>query len=163
MSARVLAAVAACLTLVACGGGGGDDAPSKQEYYGSIDGFCRDVKSAGNRVQADAAKLQRQAPTDAQAAITGFAPTLRTFADATRRAAGRLDRAGAPDELADFNARVVRAFEGVATKLGQAADGARTGKVSALTRLGTDLGAVKLPELPRDVRANARTCADITP
>ena len=163
--AAAVAALLASVALAACGGdkdGGSGDAPSKQDYYGSIDGFCRDVKGAANKVQADAGKLQKQAPSDPTAAVKGFGASLQTFADATRKATDRLRDGGAPDEFKDFNTKAVTAFEGVATKLGQAADSAKSGKISALSQLGTDLGSVKLPDLPKDVRANAKACADIS-
>ena len=166
LTGRALAAAAAVLlvslSVAACGGDSGDDTPSKQDYYGSINGFCRAVKGAANQVQADAGKLQSRAAADPTAAVKSFGPTLERFADATRKATDRLRDGGAPDEFADFNTQVVAAFGGVATKLGTAADNAKSGKISALSQLGTDLTAVKLPNLPKEVRSNAKACAEIT-
>jgi hypothetical protein len=158
----------ACLLAVGClgvgaqGCGGGSDGPSKKDYQGTINGFCTDVKAAAGRVSSDAAKLQSSAAKDPQQAVKGFGTTLQTFADSTQTALDKLRKADVPDQYRSFNDKAVAAFGGVVAKLRAAAKGAKAGDLSALSSLGTDLGAVKLPDLPKDIAKNAKACADIS-
>jgi hypothetical protein len=155
--------VAATLALAAGGcGGSGSDGPSKQGYVGTINTFCTDVKSAAAKVSTDATKLQGNATKNPQQAVKGFGTTLQTFADSTQKALDQLRKADVPSDYKSFNDKAVAAFGGVVGKLHSAADGAKKGNLAALSSLGADLGAVKLPNLPPDISKNAKACADIS-
>jgi hypothetical protein len=164
---RVRCALACLLALGvlgagAAGCGGGSDGSSKKTYEGKINTFCTDVKTAAAKVSSDSAKLQAGAAKDPQKAVKGFGTTLQTFADSTQTALDKLRKADVPESYRSFNDKAVTAFRGVIGKLHAAADGAKSGDLSALSSLGTDLGAVKLPSLPKDIANNAKACADIS-
>lgn len=141
-----------------CGGGSSD-----KGYYSSMDTFCSSVKSASNQVKSDATKLQTNIAKDPKKAIQGFATTLDTFATATNTALGKLKAAKVPSKYSDFTSKAIAAFTGVVAQLHSAAKGARSGSVKALSTLGASLNSVKLPDLPKDIQKNARSCAAISP
>lgn len=143
------------------GGGGGGDSTTKG-YYGAIDTFCTSVKSAANQVKTDATKLQANIASDPKQAIKSFATTLDTFANATNAALTKFKAAEVPSKYKSFTDQAVAAFGGVVTKLHAAAKGAKSGSVSAVNNLGADLDAIKLPDLPKDVQKNAKSCAAIS-
>lgn len=159
-AASILAVAGLALGTAGCGGDSGG--PSKTDYQGTINTFCTDVKAAAAKVSSDATKLQSSATKNPQQAVKGFGTTLETFADSTQSALDGLRKADVPSDYKAFNDKAVAAFGGVVGKLHTAADGAKKGNLTALSSLGTDLGAVKLPNLPPDISKNAKACADIS-
>ena len=144
-------------------GGGSSDGPSKKDYQASINTFCTDVKAAAGKVvdgRREAAGQRHEEPDSRRS--RGFGTTLETFADSTQTALDRLRKAGVPKDYESFNGKAVTAFDGVIAKLHAAATGAKQGNLTALSSLGTDLGSVKLPDLPKDISKNAKACADIS-
>lgn len=152
------------LLIAGCGGGdsGGSGDSSANGYYSAIDTFCTSVKSAANQVKTDATKLQANIASDPKQAIKSFATTLDTFANATNAALTKFKAAEVPSKYKSFTDQAVAAFGGVVTKLHAAAKGAKSGSVSAVNNLGADLDAIKLPDLPKDVQKNAKSCAAIS-
>lgn len=164
-SARTVGTVTAltiALGAAGCGGGGGSSSADK-DYYSSMNAFCGSVKTAANNVKNDATKLQTNIAKDPKKAIQGFATTLDNFATATNTALVKLKAAKVPSKYSDFTTKAITAFTGVVAKLHSAAKGARSGSVAALSTLGTSLNSVKLPDLPKDIQKNAKSCAAISP
>jgi len=152
---------AAALALVACGSGGNDKAV-KKSYYAAINGFCRDIKGAADNVQQNASAVQSGGTSDPRAAVRQLGSALQDFADTTDKALGRVRKVKVPGDFKDFNAKVVTAFGGVVQRLQGAAQATQGGDPKALVKLGNDLSAAKLPDLPKDVAGGAQDCVGIS-
>jgi len=153
---------AGALAVGGCGSGGNDEA-AKKGYYGAINSFCQDIKGAAANVQQNASAVQSGGGTsDPRAAVRQLGSALQDFADTTDKALGRIRKVKVPGDFKDFNSKVVTAFGGVVQRLQGAAQATQSGDPKALAKLGNDLNAAKLPDLPKDVAGGAPDCVGIS-
>lgn len=161
-AAAVLTITVGAAAGVGCGGGGGDAKASKQDYYAAINGFCGDVATAAKQVSKDTVKAQKATGSSQAARLRIITTSLEQFADSTESALGKLEKAGVPDSFAAYQKGTAAGFRTyIATLRKTAKDSAKD--TSALTRLQARLNAVKLPDPPKDVTANAKACAEFSP
>jgi hypothetical protein len=157
---------AACLTIavsaaaLGCGGGG---APSKSDYYGSIDSFCGAVASAAKQVSKDTLAVQKDTGADRTKVVKVVADSLQQFADSTENALQDLEKTGVPKAFSAYQDGTSSGFRKFITTLRSTAKAAQKDGAGALSQLGPKLNAVKLPDPPKDVTANAKACASFTP
>ncbi|MCW3040881.1 MAG: hypothetical protein JWM31_2786 [Solirubrobacterales bacterium] len=155
-------ALTIALLATATGCGGGDDGPSKKDYYASLNSFCSDVATAAARVSADTAAVERDTKAARSARLALITASLKRFADGTETALDTLAKAGAPEEFAAYQKGTATGFRRfVKTLRDTAAESEKDPAV--LMKLQARLNAVRLPDPPRDVSANARACAEFSP
>ncbi len=158
-------AAAVLLTVVslAASGCGGDDEPSDKDYYGSINAFCSEVADAAKQVSKDTAAVQRDKGAGRQQVVAVVSRSLDQFADSTEQALDDLEKAGVPKVFTEYQEGTSTGFRKFIDTLRSTAKAAEKDGASALTQLGPKLNAVKLPDPPQDVTANAKACASFSP
>jgi hypothetical protein len=159
-SAVALSCVALAGGLTACGGG--DDGGSKKDYQSALDTFCKSVETGSKKVQTDAVAVQGTASQDPKAAIKKIGGVLGNFATTIDGALTKLKSADVPSDYKDFNDGAVKGVTELVTKVQAAAKAAGTGDIKAVTSLGTTLGDIKLPDLPKELADKAPSCSRIS-
>lgn len=153
---------AALLAVLVAGCGSGDDGPSKDGYYKAINGFCGSVTAAAKQVSADTVAVQKDTKASQAARLKRITVSLQGFADATESALDRLEKAGVPDTFATYQEGTSKGFRTFIKTLRTTADESEK-DAQVLTKLEARLNAVKLPDLPPDITANAKACAEFSP
>ena len=161
--ARTAAAILA-LTLIAalagCGGSGGG--ASKKDYYAAINGFCGKVTAAAKQVSTVTQRVQKDTTAPRSVRLQAVTTSLTQFADSTETALNTLQKAGVPATFKAYQAGTATGFESFIAALRKTASES-TKTPSVLTQLQSRLNAVKLPDPPKDITANAKSCAEFTP
>lgn len=160
--AAMIAAIAVSLAAAGCGGGG-DDEPSKSAYYGSIDRFCGDVAKAAEQVSRDTKAVQQDKDATRKQVVTVVTDSLQQFADSTETALDTLQKADVPEAFDGYQQATTAGFRRFITTLRATADAAKKDGADALSQLGPKLNAIKLPNTPPDITANAKACASFSP
>jgi hypothetical protein len=163
--ARPLASVLSLALLAAasgCGGDGGDGA-SEQDYYASINAFCGKVATAAKQVSTDTAAVRKDTSSPPSRRFKAITVSLRHFADSTESALQNLEKTKVPSQFADYQKGTSAGFRTFITTLRTTADVADKDGPAVLTKLESRLNAVKLPDPPKDVTANAKACASFSP
>ncbi len=153
----------AVLPLSAGCGGGDDGGASKQDYYGSIDRFCAGVAKAAKQVSADTAAVQQDKQATRKQVVKVVTDSLQQFADSTETALDTLQQADVPDAYAEYQKATTAGFRRFVSTLRTTADAATKDGAGALSKLGPRLQAIKLPDTPADITANAKACAGFAP
>lgn len=159
-TAAALSCVALAGGLGACGGG--DDGGSKKDYQAALNTFCKSVEDGSKKVQTDAVAVQGTAAKDPKAAIKKIGGVLGTFATTIDGALTKLKSADVPSDYKSFNDGAVKGVTELVTKVQAAAKAAGTGDIQAVTSLGTTLGNIKLPDLPKELADKAPSCSRIS-
>ena len=154
------AAVAASLAVAGCGGG--DKGASKSDYQGALNGFCSAVESGATKVQTDSAAVTSSAAKDPNAAVEKLGDILATFAQTIDGGLDKLKKADVPDDYKSFNDQAVKGVDQLVSQVESAAKQARAGKVQAVTKLGSALEDIKLPDLPKDLSDKSAACKRIS-
>ena len=157
----------ACLTAAAAlavGACGGDDEGSKDDYKASLNTFCGDVSKSQKDVEAQIQKIQSDpdAAKDPQNAIKGFGTALSTFASDLNKALDGLKASEPPSEYQKFHDGAVSAIGQLATKVKQASDATKKGDVQALSSFGSDVNAIKVPDVPADLKNGVKNCDELS-
>lgn len=150
------------LTVAASGCGGGGDGSSK-DYYAAIDTFCGKVTAAAQQVSTDTAAVRRDSKAPAADRYAAITKSLTRFADSTESALTKLEQAKVPAKFADYQKGTSAGFRTFITTLRTTATSADKNGPKALTELQGKLNAVKLPDPPKDITANAKACASFSP
>jgi hypothetical protein len=159
-SAAALLTITASIAAVGCGGGG---EPSKTDYYGSIEAFCGDVATAAKQVSKDTLAVQKETSADRTKVVKVVADSLQQFADSTETALEDLEKTDVPKAFTAYQDGTSSGFRKFIATLRSTAKAAEKDGADALTQLGPKLNAVKLPDPPNDITANAKACASFTP
>lgn len=154
----------AVLALSACGGGDGGGKDTKAEYKTSLNTFCGAVSKSQKDVEAQIQKIQSDpdAAKDPQAAIKGFGNALGTFADDLNGALDGLKKSDPPSQYKSFHDGAVKAIGQLATKVDEAATATKKGDVQALSSFGSDVDAIKVPDVPKDLKNGVKNCDELS-
>jgi hypothetical protein len=153
---------AVLLTAAGCGGGG-HGKPSKDVYYRSIDRFCGYVATAARQVSDDTHAVKRDKNATQRQVVKVVSASLLQFADATETALDHLHKVNVPDDFATFQRATDTGYRSFVKTLRTTAGAARKDGPKALAQFGPKLSAVKLPDTPPEIAANAKRCAGFTP
>jgi hypothetical protein len=145
-----------------CGSGGASGA-SKQDYYASINTFCGRVASAARQVSTDTAAVRKDTAAPASRRFKAITVSLRHFAASTETALQDLEKTKVPSQFASYQKGTSAGFRTFITTLRTTADAADKNGPAILTKLQARLNAVKLPDPPKDITANAKACASFSP
>jgi hypothetical protein len=159
-SAAAFLTITASIAAAGCGGGG---EPSKKDYYGSIDSFCGEVASAAKQVSKDTQAVQRDKGADRAKVVKVVTDSLQQFASSTETALVDLEKSDVPKAFNAYQHGTSSGFRQFIATLRSTAKAAEKDGAAALSQLGPKLNAVKLPDPPKDITANAKACASFPP
>jgi hypothetical protein len=164
MTSRRAAAALACVVLGAglgaCGGDDGDD--GKADYQRALNGFCRSMEDGTKAVQTGAAEVQSASASDPKSAVKSIGTVLETFASTMNGALTKLKAADVPSDYEKFHGDAVKGVGQLVTKVQDVAKAALAGDTDAVLKLGGNLTAVKLPNLPGDLAEKTPACGRIS-
>jgi hypothetical protein len=159
--ARLLAVPLTLVLLATASGCGGSDEPSKTEYYGAVGAFCGKVTTAAKHVSTESAAVRQDSGATPAASLKRITTALSGFADAAEAALKELEKAGVPSQYATFQKGTATGFRRYVSTLRATAHDADKDP-TVLTKLETRLNAVRLPDIPKDITANAKACASFS-
>jgi len=159
-AAAALACVALGAGLGACGGDDGDDA--KADYQRVLNGFCRSMEDGTKAVQSGAAEVQSSGASNPKTAVKRIGTVLDGFAKTMDGALTKLKAADVPGDYEKFHDDAVKGVGQLVTKVQDVAKAAVAGDTDAVLKLGSNLTAVKLPNLPGDLAAKTPACGRIS-
>ncbi len=159
-AAAALACVVLGAGLGACGGDDGDD--GKAGYQRALNGFCKSMEDGTQAVQTGAAEVQSSTAGTPDAAVKRIGTVLETFASTMDGALTRLKAADVPGDYEKFHNDAVKGVGQLVSKVQDVAKAAVKGDAEAVEKLGGNLTAVKLPNLPGDLAAKTPACGRIS-
>lgn len=151
------------LAVTGCGGGGGGDEPSEDAYFKASDTFCGTVATAAAQVSKDTSAVQADRKADRARVVKVVTASLGTFAQTTETALDTLEKTDVPNAFTAYQDATSAGFRKFIATLRATAKAARADGTAPLTQLGPKLNAIKLPDPPKAITANAKACASFTP
>jgi len=162
---RRLGATLACATLVAglsaCGGDDDGGGGSKGDYQSALNTFCKSVETGSNTFKTEATSVQTSAGSNPTAAIKKLGTLLDDFASTIDGALTKLKAVDVPGDYEKFSDQAIKGVDQLVSTVRDAAKAATSGNAEAVTKLGSALDSLKLPDLPKDLADKAPACGSI--
>ncbi len=172
-SGALILGVAATLGLTACGG----DDSSKKDYQTSLNSFCDALLTKQKSLEGDVQTAASGAGSDPAKAATALGDVLSDYGSTLKSEIDELGKADVPSEYEDFDTKLTKGINDVATIANTTADklkkidlsGVAKGDTSGLTELQTaltDLSKQSNPleslEAPKELKAGAPKCDELS-